>query len=360
MRHAGAYAGDGEYAAWSRSTAIPWMARGAFARAAAWCWRPATLPGAELKAHFMGPQEAKVEGVNVTATGDGQRMAEAVGARIVNGDLALGPEIRFIAPATETLVRRLPPWRWLAIFMQWSQPSAAGPAAPLHDEVPDHGAGAVDHAVRSRRAAGQPARRARFGSELDQPAWRLPDQPGKVGYILIDGRLARDCSRPGRISCPRRRASPTPTSPDYRRNRPDVYTQAPTLARSLRRRTRVKPELGMDAAGALVAAARPPAAYAHWVPDPMWPWGRCARSSCTARAAWRSTSSTACSAPMATPCRVCMRPAPPARVGCCSRATAITWPGPSSRAGAQGGMRRSAGRRRPRSSRSAEMWSISL
>lgn len=26
----------------------------------------------------MGPQEAKVEGVNVTATGDGQRMAEAL------------------------------------------------------------------------------------------------------------------------------------------------------------------------------------------------------------------------------------------------------------------------------------------
>ena len=45
----------------------------------------------ELKARFMGPQEAKVEGVNLTATGDGQRMAEALGARILNGDLALGP-----------------------------------------------------------------------------------------------------------------------------------------------------------------------------------------------------------------------------------------------------------------------------
>ena len=29
----------------------------------------------ELKARFMGPQEAKVEGVNLTATGDGQKMA---------------------------------------------------------------------------------------------------------------------------------------------------------------------------------------------------------------------------------------------------------------------------------------------
>jgi hypothetical protein len=26
----------------------------------------------------------------------------------------------------------------------------------------------------------------RFGDERDRPAWRLPDQPGKVGWILID------------------------------------------------------------------------------------------------------------------------------------------------------------------------------
>jgi len=33
----------------------------------------------------VGAQEAKVEGLNLTATGDGQRLAEALGARIVNG-----------------------------------------------------------------------------------------------------------------------------------------------------------------------------------------------------------------------------------------------------------------------------------
>ncbi len=31
----------------------------------------------ELKAQFMGPQEAKIDGVNVTATGDGQKLALA-------------------------------------------------------------------------------------------------------------------------------------------------------------------------------------------------------------------------------------------------------------------------------------------
>lgn len=47
--------------------------------------------GPELKARYMSAEAAKVEGVNLTATGDGQTMALEVGARIVNGDLALGP-----------------------------------------------------------------------------------------------------------------------------------------------------------------------------------------------------------------------------------------------------------------------------
>jgi len=46
----------------------------------------------ELKVKLMGRQEAKIDGVNVTATGDGQKLALPLGARIVNGDLALGPE----------------------------------------------------------------------------------------------------------------------------------------------------------------------------------------------------------------------------------------------------------------------------
>ena len=195
--------------------------------------------GADFKARFMGPQEAKVEGVNLTATGDGQRMAEALGARIVNGDLALGPEIRFIAPATETLVRRLPPWRWLAVFMQWAldhlppallRPfmmkfltTALAPSPALFE------AGAI---LVNRRGE-------RFGSELDKPAWRLPDQPDKAGYILIDRALAQQFSAwPHFVS----------TAPgiayayiaDYRKNRPDVYTEAPTLAE-------LAAKLGMDA-----------------------------------------------------------------------------------------------------------------
>jgi fumarate reductase flavoprotein subunit len=182
----------------------------------------------ELKARFMGPQEAKVAAVNPTATGDGQRMAVHCGACIVNGDLALGPELRFIAPAKENFVRRLPPWRTLAAVMQWSMKhlpdailrpflmkfltTALAPALTLFED------GAILVNTRGER----------FGDETDRPAYRLPDQPDGVGYIVIDGRIAeRYCGWPHFIS----------TAPgvayaylaDYKRNRPDVYREAGTI-----------------------------------------------------------------------------------------------------------------------------------
>jgi fumarate reductase flavoprotein subunit len=182
----------------------------------------------ELKARFMGAQEAKVEGVNLTATGDGQRMAEALGARILNGDLALGPELRFIAPAKETLARRLPPWGALAAFMQWSM--AHLPAAILRPFVMQFltTALAPSPSLFEAGALLVNARGERFGEERDRPAWRLPDQPGKVAYLLIDARLAaRFSAWPDFIS-----TAPGVAYaylPDYRRNRPDVYTEAASV-----------------------------------------------------------------------------------------------------------------------------------
>ena len=63
----------------------------------------------------------------------------------------------------------------------------------------------------------------RFTDERDKPAFALPDQPDKVGYILLDRRLAALFSGwPHFIS----------TAPgvayayvdDYRRNRADIFT----------------------------------------------------------------------------------------------------------------------------------------
>jgi fumarate reductase flavoprotein subunit len=176
----------------------------------------------------MGPQEAKVDGVNVTATGDGQRMAEALGARIVNGDLALGPELRFIAPAKETLLRRLPPSRALAAFMEWAIDHL--PAAILRPFVMKFltTALAPSPTLFDAGALLVNQRGERFGDERDRPAWRVPDQPGKVAYIVLDRALAERYSAwPDFIS-----TAPGVAYayiPDYRRNRPDVFTEAATL-----------------------------------------------------------------------------------------------------------------------------------
>lgn len=195
---------------------------------------------AQFKARFMGAQVAKVEGVNVAATGDGQRMAEALGARIVNGDLALGPEIRFVAPARETLVRRLPPWRWLAAFMQWALNHL--PPAILRPFMMKFLTTALAPAIDlfEQGAILVNARGERFADELDRPAWRLPDQPEKVAYIVIDATLAQQFSAwPHFISTAPGIAYAY--IPDYQRNRPDVYTQAHSLAE-------LASKLGMEAA----------------------------------------------------------------------------------------------------------------
>jgi succinate dehydrogenase/fumarate reductase flavoprotein subunit len=191
----------------------------------------------ELKSKYMGRQYAKVEGVNPTATGDGQKLALALGARIVNGDLALGPELRFIPPARSTLVRRLPPWPTLAAAMEWSM--AHLPARVLRPFIMSFLTTALAPSPKlfERGAVLVNSEGARFCDELDHPALALPDQPGKAGHIVIDGRLAREFSAwPHFIS-----TAPGVAYayvPDYRRNRPDVYHQAPTLA-ALARSTRV-------------------------------------------------------------------------------------------------------------------------
>ncbi len=182
----------------------------------------------ELKARFMGRQEAKIDGVNVTATGDGQKLAVALGARIINGDLALGPELRFVPPPGRNILLSLPPWRLLANLMAWSleyMPSAllrpfamsfvTTALAPSPDLFAE---GAILINKRGER----------FTDELGKPAYALPDQPDKVGYILLDQRMTALFSGwPHFIS----------TAPgvayayvdDYRRNRADIFAAGASL-----------------------------------------------------------------------------------------------------------------------------------
>jgi len=203
---------------------------------------------AELKSRFMGPQQAKVEGVNVCATGDGHKLALPLGARIVNGDLALGPEIRFIAPARTTLVRRLPPWPALARTMEWAMDHV--PSALLRPFIMSFltTALAPSPAIFENGAILINRQARRFCEERERPAYALPDQPDQVAYILIDRRIATLFSAwPNFVS-----TAPGVAYayiPDYRRSRPDVCTDAASLDELARK-------LGMDAAAlrATVAA----------------------------------------------------------------------------------------------------------
>ena len=194
----------------------------------------------ELKHRFMGPQEARIAGVNVTATGDGQLMAEKLGARILNGDLALGPEIRFIAPARDTLVRLLPPWPALALFMQWALEHL--PQAILRPFLMSFltTALAPSPAIFQSGAILINKQGRRFCDERERPAYLLPDQPDQTAYILIDQRVAALFSNwPNFVS-----TAPGVAYayiPDYRRSRPDIYTEAASLDELARK-------LGMEAA----------------------------------------------------------------------------------------------------------------
>jgi fumarate reductase flavoprotein subunit len=95
----------------------------------------------------------------------------------------------------------------------------------------------------------------RFCDERDAPALALPDQPGKVGYILIDARLAREFSGwPHFVS-----TAPGVAYayvPDYRRNRPDVYTEAASIP-ALAARLGMNAKALQDAIGGRENAAGP-------------------------------------------------------------------------------------------------------
>ena len=198
-----------------------WMAKGGVILAAG-DFTAAT----DLKAQHMGEAAAAIEAVNTTATGDGQRMATQLGAQVINGDLALGPEIRFMPPERGHWMLHLPPWRWLASTMAWALKHA--PSAWLRPVMMKFLTTAL---APSPELFTQGAVLVNQLGELvptnaNQAAWQLPKQPNKVGYIVLDQALAE------RFSLWPHFVSTAPGVayaylPDYQRNRPDVCHTAP-------------------------------------------------------------------------------------------------------------------------------------
>ena len=178
-----------------------------------------------FKEEFLPPELLKSGGINPASHGDGQRLGVEAGGEILNGDLALGPEIRFVAPKNAKLPARLPPWRWIAKIISTAMRT-------LPDRIlrplllsyvttylaPSHGMFAAGAILINREGK-------RFCNELERPQDRLGDQPKQEAFIVFDGAIARNFrSWPHFIS----------TAPgvgyaylqDYQRSRRDICFQA--------------------------------------------------------------------------------------------------------------------------------------
>ena len=183
----------------------------------------------DLKAKLASTDVAPVDAVNPTATGDGHRMALAIGATVVNGDIVRGPIMRFIAPTRPNLLQKLPPTRWIATCIAWSARHL--PQWILRPFLMSFLTTAVSPSVDLYREGGILVnnRGERFTDELDKPNKDTARQPDRVAWIVFDQAVAAKFSAwPYYIS----------TAPgvayayldDYRRNRPDIFHKADTVA----------------------------------------------------------------------------------------------------------------------------------
>ena len=184
---------------------------------------------AALKAKYISEAVSRVDAMNPTATGDGHEMAFPLGARVLNGDVLSGPNLRFVPPPTETIDRRLPPSRIVTKVMKLGLKYAPGwllrpfvlrftttSMAPELDFF-RNGALLVD----------------RTGARIDAPPPTLgletASRPDKIGYVILDSALAQRYSQwPDFVA----------TAPgvayayfdDFRKTRPDLFYSAGSLA----------------------------------------------------------------------------------------------------------------------------------
>lgn len=174
------------------------------------------------------PHAAHVDAMNPASTGDGHQIAAAAGGWIKNAEVMWGPSMRFKAPPVETLLRRLPPYRWVTRPMQWALMNL--PLWVFRPFVTRFMTASLAPEPALLRAGAMMVNRSgeRFCDELARPELAVPQQANKEAFIVFDQRVAAQFeSWPHFVS----------TAPgiayaylsDYKRTRPDLYYEAPTL-----------------------------------------------------------------------------------------------------------------------------------
>lgn len=184
--------------------------------------------GLDYKQRYMHGPLLEISGLNPTSTGDGQRMAEEVGAQVVNGDLAWGPEMRFLAPPNPSVISRLPVAWWFARLVLLAMKVL--PQAILRPFLLGFVTTflAPSHRLFQEGAILVNRKGERFCDELNRPQDHFGQQLQQQGFIVFDQSVAdRFNAWPYFIS-----TAPGvgyAYLPDYVRSRPDTYASAGTV-----------------------------------------------------------------------------------------------------------------------------------
>lgn len=147
----------------------------------------------EMKARYISEQAARIGPINPASTGDGQRMAMEIGARILNGHFSY-TSLRFLAPARQAVTQRIPPWPVITKFIAWAL--AHLPESILRPFVLSY---VTTFLVPELKMFAEGAilvnkNGERFVDELDKPEIALLDEPDQCGYAIMDDTTAQKFS----------------------------------------------------------------------------------------------------------------------------------------------------------------------
>lgn len=174
------------------------------------------------------PHAAQVDAINPASTGDGHVVAQRIGGWIRNPEVMWGPSMRFKAPPVETLLRRLPPYKWVTKPLQFALMNL--PMWVFRPFVTRFMTASLAPEPSMLRAGALLVNRKgeRFTNELAKPELDVPKQPGKEAFLVFDDTLAQAFEAwPNFVS----------TAPgvayaylkDYKATRPDLYYEAATI-----------------------------------------------------------------------------------------------------------------------------------